>query len=815
MTRHLFLVPFILLLCATTLLAQSQKKPNLSIWWEISTQKVMRNSKPNRRAFPVKLEASKNEHEAAQIVLQSDKSVSVKVTASDLYAGKNKIQSEAVQLLQVGYVPIKATSGNESKDPGDWPDPLPAIKGDIQIAAGVNTPIWYEIKVPKNIPAGIYKGSIIVTGDGIDKVVPITLTVWDFTMPDVPHQQSAFAIWYDQIKAYYQNIPEDKWTAVKDKYYWFQAEYWLPTDDLPVDIYSPQAAKYLDNPLAVSYRIPFDNSNVVGLKNATDYLKSHGWLDKGYIYTIDEPAPDKFSEVLNVGKKIYSVDPKLRYLMTARPQEKLFGEGSPNLWCPDIQDVTKEAVANRQKAGDEVWWYTCISPKYPFPTHLIDDRAICPRILPWMQTTYRVTGTLYWATNIWLKYSSEKNAYERDAGPWKDPMRFPGGNGDGFLIYPSEDGTYDPVPSIRLKMIRDGMEDWEYLYLLRSKLADVKKKLDFKEYDPWKRNDEICSRNINSLTDFDRDPNHLYQTRRLLADEILQTDQEPLILLESDPAENAATRKNTAVFWGKTRPNTELTMNDQKVTVDKNGEFRTEATLVPGKNHFRFTATLQDKKKVLSRNIFMGKPKTYYIPVPRPGRTVNAAYLKFNTNFPDIKTVEISGTPVTNFFEYSKKTLFKEQTTAYLGYDSQALYVVLKCKSQYPSQLKATRTERDSDIWSDDCVEILLDPLHNYVDFLHFAVNLSNVQFDEKGSSIGGLDSSWNTQFETKTQKDPDGWTAYFKIPFSSIRETPQKGDVWGINLIRNHYGYMSGISTLNSTDRIHDPITYAKIVFK
>jgi hypothetical protein len=41
-------------------------------------------------------------------------------------------------------------------------------------------------------------------------------------------------------------------------------------------------------------------------------------------------------------------------------------------------------------------------------------------------------------------------------------------NGDGMLIYPGKNG---PLPSIRLKMIRDGLEDYEYLTLLK-KVSD-------------------------------------------------------------------------------------------------------------------------------------------------------------------------------------------------------------------------------------------------------------------------------------------------------------------------------------------------------
>jgi Domain of unknown function (DUF4091) len=50
--------------------------------------------------------------------------------------------------------------------------------------------------------------------------------------------------------------------------------------------------------------------------------------------------------------------------------------------------------------------------------------------------------------------------------PWDDPGFRIRWNGDGALFYPGEDaGIEGPVESIRLKCLRDGMEDYEYLAL--------------------------------------------------------------------------------------------------------------------------------------------------------------------------------------------------------------------------------------------------------------------------------------------------------------------------------------------------------------
>jgi hypothetical protein len=48
--------------------------------------------------------------------------------------------------------------------------------------------------------------------------------------------------------------------------------------------------------------------------------------------------------------------------------------------------------------------------------------------------------------------------------PW-DPNTFGRYNGDGYLVYPGADGV--PYPSLRLAALRDGFEDYEYMWLLR------------------------------------------------------------------------------------------------------------------------------------------------------------------------------------------------------------------------------------------------------------------------------------------------------------------------------------------------------------
>src|SRR5262249_37674737 len=67
-------------------------------------------------------------------------------------------------------------------------------------------------------------------------------------------------------------------------------------------------------------------------------------------------------------------------------------------------------------------------------------------------------------------YFNTVEAYATNADPWSDVYAH-GGNGDGTLFYPGTPARLRgagqlPIESIRLKLVREGLEDYEYLALL-------------------------------------------------------------------------------------------------------------------------------------------------------------------------------------------------------------------------------------------------------------------------------------------------------------------------------------------------------------
>jgi hypothetical protein len=135
----------------------------------------------------------------------------------------------------------------------------------------------------------------------------------------------------------------------------------------------------------------------------------------------------------------------------------------------DLYTLSSYEIIKAQTAqffyNREAWWEFNPADTPPFANPAVIDRpGVDARILPWLAWLDRIDGLYYPDTTDW------------DDNPWLTPMDEFASNGNGFLFYPPKDDTlgFDPcvpesnrlVPSIRLELLREGMEDYAYLWLL-------------------------------------------------------------------------------------------------------------------------------------------------------------------------------------------------------------------------------------------------------------------------------------------------------------------------------------------------------------
>jgi len=221
------------------------------------------------------------------------------------------------------------------------------------------------------------------------------------------------------------------------------------------------------------------------LKGFQDHLEANGWLGKEYLYWIDEPKHGDYDFVREGMVTIREAAPKLTRLIT---------ENNPG---PEIMDVTEIgcpvlAKFNPEKSeewiakGRKMWSYLMTWPKAPHVNLFIDSDAINMRMWLWMSYRYHMTGILVWNSNAWNAEGCSPPGVLQNI--WDDPMTYMDGNempigaaaeygnGDGMFFYPpnrnpNNDKTKylsGPVPSLRLEILREGIDDYDYLTLLEN-----------------------------------------------------------------------------------------------------------------------------------------------------------------------------------------------------------------------------------------------------------------------------------------------------------------------------------------------------------
>jgi len=129
----------------------------------------------------------------------------------------------------------------------------------------------------------------------------------------------------------------------------------------------------------------------------------------------------------------------------------------------------------------------------------------------------------------------------------------------------------------------------------------------------------------------------------------------------------------------------------------------------------------------------------------------------------------------------------EEQTTVYLAYDEEYLYIGARCEVASPDRLTGRILLRDANLWYDDMFEVFLDTFHDRKSAYYFAVNPLNTQMDGYFSEEGEVENrNWDGVWYSATKVEHDAWTVEMKIPFRSLR-FGLFNDEWGVNFVRFH----------------------------
>jgi hypothetical protein len=506
------------------------------VWTVTETRRVLRDDVAGE-GTPVNLAAARNEWESFQILIRSDAPVeAINVEAADL-KGPDGAVLRAVDARLFRQHQLHLTVGtyrNEDFKPGWYPDPLipfrhPVTRQPLERARLRAVPFdlpahqthgfLVDLYVPPNAKPGTYRGTYRVTSAAEQAVeIPVALNVWDFELPRVSALQTALGSPAGRMRSYYrqrakkakEDEPSD-WDAVELQCAEMLSRHRINAtpppgsltpvaeDDGTFRIPAEQVRRFrefVDRYHVNALQVPNPTSVVKDPEREREKLRAWlaSWdhaaaeLDRPqvviYTYLRDEPNDEEaYRFVQKWGRAIRQAKSVVKVLVVEQTwsQDEAWGDlyGAVDIWCPLFSLFRPESAARRQALGETVWTYTALCQGEKTPWWHIDYPLLNYRVPAWIAWRYRIRGLLYWGgMSYWNQVDD----------PWTDPKTFDRRtqrspellyNGEGTLVYPGRAVGYDGIaPSLRLKALRDSIEDYEYLAILqRLGLADEAQKV--------------------------------------------------------------------------------------------------------------------------------------------------------------------------------------------------------------------------------------------------------------------------------------------------------------------------------------------------
>ena len=484
--------------------------------------KVFREDRYQQPAGSVRVSAARNEYEPFQLAVCAPAGVDKVTVSVDQPVGPGGAMLDPVEVHRVGSVPVdyptsyyrstapayarKLPAGGGASDgwAGWWPDPMiPVSGGSTDVLPGETTPLWFTVHVPKGVAAGDYAGRVRIALGTQTFDLPLTVTVWDFELPDDTHFRGIYSL--GQGPSQVQVFDPRHADEAREAWYCLYASHRLCPDTIPSPTFGLEGGKVtMDTApfdrwaslcfdelhfncfftpwdfyaLGWAYRPKdflgfkaFTPEYVAAIKDAygqyVRYITDRGWRGRMMHYVSDEPfmdQPQVLKDLQDFCAVFSEVAPDVpRYSSTWRPCPGL--EGAVTLWgAGHYGCFPVDKMKERQAAGDKILFTTdgqmCIDTPW----------CAVERLLPSYAFKYGSLGYEFWGMSWWTydpwDYGWHTFISQSDQGTDYYWVRYP--NGDGYLAYPGERyGVTGPLPSIRMEQAREGQEDAEYLYLLR------------------------------------------------------------------------------------------------------------------------------------------------------------------------------------------------------------------------------------------------------------------------------------------------------------------------------------------------------------
>jgi hypothetical protein len=397
------------------------------------------------------------------------------------------------------------------------PDALMPWNGLERSVERTNQPLWLQVTVPFGTAPGVYSGSVTVLADGTRTPVPIAVTVAPVTLPKQNQASGSLLTTFNFAPQSYANKAAslygvDPETTLPGLFSFF-ASYRLSPSNWGYgnpdkasgytsdrrwwkDKSAQMVAAARDPGQFSSMWIPISNNRwsprtYVGglspfkpqkwcsyLRSVRGFWQNHGWLRSyPYLYGMDEPGTASFRTVQRQANVTHSCFAGGHVLVTGKPTaqnhflwnggkddvdvwvvlaSRYYGEyTNPSLSRRGISHATKELrlINAARRHHKQIWTYTYDAASHSTPGFTATEPISDPRVFVDWAAFEGITGLLYGQGTT--TYASGNPLVSNDKA-----------KGSFVLIYPGKNG---PIASARLEVLREGIEDWEILNVVRHK----------------------------------------------------------------------------------------------------------------------------------------------------------------------------------------------------------------------------------------------------------------------------------------------------------------------------------------------------------
>ncbi|MEM9603097.1 MAG: DUF4091 domain-containing protein [Pseudomonadota bacterium] len=396
-----------------------------------------------------------------------------------------------------------------------------------------NALVWIDIRTATDAPAGRYRTQVHLEQNGeVIASVPVDIQVWHATLPATPTidavgelyrtyrlegagEDPSSADWQRMSQCYQQlahrhravflerspNKPEsdadwahytDTWGPALDGSLFTEAYGYTGTGyGTPVSVWrTPWPQPYdvkLDGPLSDAEVTRYTAMAAEWEQQATARGWTAPWVFAYVFDEVDGPndedtgiARDDLYIAMThaqmhrvqsaIDRGTASLDIDLMWTSHSNPatwqgRDNLDLQGTIRHWAPNAHAYDPAFLQAREALGETTWFYHSGHPAVG--AHSINASGIDMRTWGVIGARYGVSGQLMWAVNL-----------GSDARPFAEPMYKPDEDrfGNGVLVYPGNQldkigypVVPGPIPSVRLKLWRRGLQDADLIQLARAR----------------------------------------------------------------------------------------------------------------------------------------------------------------------------------------------------------------------------------------------------------------------------------------------------------------------------------------------------------